>query len=127
MQMQVIHTLPRVAAGVGHDAVALTIQALIACHFGRECQQPAEQSLAIFALGVTHRRDVPSWYHQQVHRRLRVDVPERQGMGRAFDDPGGNLTRHDPAKETVSHGALAALPFLPLPPPPRQRSRNAGC
>ena len=84
MQMQVIHALPRVAAGVGHDPIALPIQPFLARHLGGEREQTAEQALAIFALSVTHGRDVPGGNHQQVNRRLGVDVPERERIGRAL-------------------------------------------
>jgi len=120
-----IHALPRVATCIRHHAITIRIQALLTGQLGRKRQQLSQQSLAVLALEITNGSDVPSGDDQQMHGSLGVDVPEREGVGRALDDLGRNLSAHDPAKQTVSHAFPAVARWMQLPRPPAPRFRIA--
>ncbi len=45
---------------------------------------------------------------QDVRRRLRVDIPEGERAGGLGNPLGGNITRHDPAKEAICHPVILA-------------------
>ena len=57
---------------------------------------------------VVQRRDVPAWHDQHVHRRLGVDVVERDQGLVLVDDGCLDLSVHDPAEEAGCHFRLAA-------------------
>src|SRR3954469_16833805 len=80
VQVQVIHALAGILPGVRHDSVALTVQAQLACNLSGKLKQSAEQPFSVGALGIAYRGDVTGGYHEHVHRCLRVDVAEREGI-----------------------------------------------
>src|SRR5262245_60783712 len=66
VEVQVIHTLPRILARVRHDAIAPAIQSELLRHFGGECKGAAKDSLPIPAQGVAYGGDVAGRNHQDV-------------------------------------------------------------
>ena len=62
-------------------------------------------NLIVFGPDVIERRDVPLRHDQDVRRRLRVDVVERENAIVLVDDARGYLPLDDFAEQAVGHGA----------------------
>ncbi len=87
VDVEMIDGLAAVRAGVDHHAVAVS-ETLVAGNLRRREQQVSEQPRMLFA-GVRQRGNMFPGHHKKVHRRLRVDVAERDaavvlvdGLGR---------------------------------------------
>ena len=100
VDMQVEHRLPRPGAVVDHGAIALRFQSPLTRQLRRHQKKMAEQRL-VFGEGLLERGEVLSRKHQQVDRRLRVNVFDRHGALVLMNDFGGNLAVDDPAEEAI--------------------------
>src|SRR4051812_13532254 len=104
MDVQVVHRLPSVGAGIDHRAVAPGDA------FGRGDLRGGEHDLSYqrWIAGLVERRDVYTGDDENVRRRLRVDVAEGDGMLVLPYDPGGNLAANNPAEEAgIGHVVLS--------------------
>ena len=99
VDVEMIHGLAAVLAGVDHHAVALG-QALLAGDLGGGPQQVAEQR-AVALIGIGQRGDVFARRHQHMHRRLRVNVREGVAELVLVDRRGGDASVNDLAKEAT--------------------------
>src|SRR5919112_4444950 len=123
--MQMIHALPRIPSGIGHDPIAIGVESLLARQLGRKCQEPSQQTFTVRILEITNRSHMPGGDDQKMHGRLGVDIPERESLLRSLDDLGRNLSGHNPAKQTVRHAVPAIVRWMRLQPRPEPRSRSA--
>ena len=94
--MQVKHALARPLAVVHHQAEGVA-HALLLGDARRRVQQVAED-IAILRAGVRQPGDGLLGDHQDMHRRLRVDVPEGQAAIILIDDVGRDLAVNDLAE-----------------------------
>ena len=116
VQMQMIHALPRISSGIGHDPIAIGIQSLLARDLGRKRQEASEQTFAVRSIEITNRSHMSGGNDQKMHGRLGVDIPERESLLRPLHDLRRNLSSHNPAKQTVSHVVPAIVRWLQLQP-----------
>jgi len=100
VDVQVEHGLPRPGAVVDYGAIALRIQSALPRQLSRDKKKVAEQRL-VFGEGLLERGEVLARYHQQVDRRLRVNVLDRHGALVLMNDFGGDLAADDSAKEAI--------------------------
>jgi hypothetical protein len=66
----------------------------------RHKKKMAQQRL-VFGKGLPQRGEVLSWKHQQVDRRLRVNVFNRHGALVLMNDFSGDLAVDDSAEEAI--------------------------
>lgn len=101
MHVQVKNSLPRVRVCIQYEAIAGFGHALAARELGGELRHLAEN------FGISHRargRNVLAGNHEDVHWRLRIDVPERDAVVRLGDHRRLNLLPGNSAEEArVSH------------------------
>jgi hypothetical protein len=101
MEVEVIDGLASIFACVDDYAVALA-EGFVARNFCRNPQEMTEERLVAFA-GVRERGDVPARHHQQMDRRLRMNVGEGVTLVVLIDSGRGNASVNDLAKE-AAHG-----------------------
>ena len=99
VKMQMIDGLAAIRAGVDHDPVA-AIEPRFARHCGGLRHQVSQQGGVLF-LGMRLRRDVLFGDHQQVRRRLRIDVRKTKAQFILIHPLGWNSARNDLAKKTI--------------------------
>jgi hypothetical protein len=105
MEMEVLDALLRVRAGIDHGPVSGLCHTLLIRYAGSRRRYSGNQ-LRVFGRGHGEIRHVPAGNHNDVDRRLRIDVPKCQ-YGIVFvHDLSRNLTGHDPAEEAVRHGSV---------------------
>src|SRR5215208_2816114 len=75
VQMQMIHALPRILAGIRHNPITIAVEPLLTRDLRRKGEQPAEKPLFLGSLGLADRSHVLDWDDQHMHRRLGIDVP----------------------------------------------------
>src|SRR5437763_544248 len=96
VQMHVADGLHAVRSGVDEDTESAVGDPLIARHTQREFVHPGDQAPV---LHLVQRRDVLLGDDAHVHRRLRIDVREREQL-RAFRAPfGGSASAETPSAE----------------------------
>lgn len=105
MHMQVRNALLRVRAVI-HDApIAALGYALLFGNVCRSTRDPTDEPL--ISLGQTGKVDnMLAWNHQHMHRRLRIDVAERNHVSVLEHDVSLDLTLSDLAKEAVGHRSV---------------------
>lgn len=99
--VDVEHRLPCRGTGV-EDEAELTVGLLRGDLLG-EVHEASEE----LGVGTGELRDVGvvlPGHHEHVHGRLRVDVPEGDGVLVLSHDVGRQVARDDPAEEAVAHG-----------------------
>src|SRR5690606_22015652 len=94
------HRLARARVRVHDQAVAVLRDPLLRRDRAGRDEQLAEQR-GIRRLDVVHRADVTLRDDQNVQRRLRVDIPERQQLIRLVHDLRRTLPTYDATEETV--------------------------
>ena len=99
MQVQMEHGLPGAAAVVEHGAIAGEQVSLRRQLCGHHLQF-AQQRL-VGALRVMQRRKMPAWANQNVRRRLRTDVFEREHVVVFIDKLRGNFLCADFAEKAI--------------------------
>jgi hypothetical protein len=100
--MQVEHRLSGPRAVVDHRAVSLRFQSSRAGELCRNEEKMAQQR-RVFRLGLLERGQVFAGNHQQVDRRLRVNVCDRHGSVVFVNDLGGSLVVNDSAEKAIRH------------------------
>jgi hypothetical protein len=75
MKMNVINRLPTITVAVDHQAIASLSEILLSGQLRRHEHHFAHQ-LAILWLQIIQRGDMPAGHHQQMRRRLRIDVAQ---------------------------------------------------
>src|SRR5690349_20137764 len=90
VNVEEVHRLPRVRAGIDHRAVAAGDALRRGDLRGGEHDLSHERRIARFV----ERRDVYAGDHEHMRRRPRIDVAEGDGMLVLPYDPGGNLAAH---------------------------------
>jgi hypothetical protein len=96
MDVEMLDGLAAVFSGVDHQAVTLD-QALLAGNFGG-CPQQVSEQRGIRFIGVVHRGDVFSRYHQNMDGRLGVKVGEGVAELVLVDRLRGDASVNDLAK-----------------------------
>jgi hypothetical protein len=77
--------------------------------FARQARRDLEDltdERVIIGFDIEHARDVLSWNEKNMHRRLRLDVPERNDTIVLIDDIGVDLSFDKRAKKTAVHRML---------------------
>jgi hypothetical protein len=112
MHMQVRNALLRVRAVIHNASIAALGYTLL---FGNMCRSPSDLADdPLIPFGQTGKVDnMLAWNHQHVHRRLRIDVAERNHISVLEHDISLDITLSDLAKEAVGHGSVYA-PCLKL-------------
>ena len=109
MQVDVKHRLSGPFIGVEERPISDLGKAA----FLRDERRPADEladDLIVFGSDVVERRNMTLRHDQNVCRRLRVDVAEREHAVVFVDDGRRDLARRDPAEETIgSHDGIVAV------------------
>jgi hypothetical protein len=102
VDMEVIHGLSAVVAGVNDDAVALA-QAFFAGYLGGDPDEVTEQS-GVMSCCLGERGDVFARQDEDVYGRLRVDVREGIGLLIFIDGNGWDASLDDFAEKAAHDG-----------------------
>lgn len=105
--MQMKHALPRIRPHVEHGAISASQTSLLGQRRGLELQVP--QYACFAASGRIQARNVLLRHQQDVRRRTRMDIFERQNVFILEHLPCGYLAGYDLAEKTVLHGGALAL------------------
>src|SRR5687768_5521135 len=105
MQVDVEHGLSRSRIAVEHCPVTGTVVALFFGNVRGGAHHGADQPV-VRRRQVVERRDVLLRDHQDVHRRLRVDVVEGEQLIVFVDLRRGNVTRNDLAEQAAHTSAI---------------------
>lgn len=95
--MQMKDGLARARIAVDHRPVAALCNAFLRRNFSRNLKQSAKQ------LGILRLRIVQGWDglardHQDMHRRLRIDIAKGDDLRILINDVGGDVAGQDPAE-----------------------------
>ena len=94
--------MPRVRIRVDDETITAVSNTLALREIGGE---PRELSHDARIARILHRRNVLTRNDENVDRRLRIDVPERDAIIRLGDDLRRNLFAHDAAEQAIlGHG-----------------------
>jgi hypothetical protein len=104
VQVQVLDGLASVRIGVDHDAVTRLGKSVIPGDPGGEQHQASELNGVV---SIVERGDVSPRDHNEVRRRLRIDVAERDRVIGKSDDVRGYLAVHNSAEEALSDFLLS--------------------
>ena len=120
MEVEVGDRLARVGARIGDQAIARLGDAFALGDpaYGR---QEFTEERGVVRSEVVHALDVLDRHHQDMHRRGRVQVPERVGRIRSFD-----LGRRDRAPDDLAENAVAQIPAACRPRPDRRSTKSSG-
>jgi len=102
VQMEMIHGLAAILAGIHHHAVALDEAAVPGDLRG--CPQQVTEQRTIIQIGIGQRVDVFARHYEHMHRRLRMKV--RKGVAKlVLENRGrGNASFNDLAENTIHGG-----------------------
>lgn len=114
------HGLSGIPADIRHDSVSRLRETMPMRQFFTKQQEPRQQ-VAILIRKIPKRRNMTFWYHQQMDRRLGINVPKCQGLIVLKQDIGRNGSFDDPAEETGTHNTppfdhVERIPDLPYRP-----------
>jgi hypothetical protein len=105
VHVEVRHTLLRIRATIGDAPKARVANALpIRDGGGRPRHFPDERFIGI--ADVSEAGDVLTGDHQDMHRRLRIDISKSQDVTILINDVGGNFSLRDAAKQALGHGSV---------------------
>jgi hypothetical protein len=115
MKVYVKHSLSCGAVGVQNKSVATLRYPQFSRNLFCDQNHFADQR-SIFFFQFVDTLDVFAWYYQNVMRRLRIHIPERDHLFVFKNLVSGNPSLSDPAKDTFSHYfALRRDQVLSLP------------
>jgi hypothetical protein len=77
--MEVKDALTTILSDVGHQAIAVILQAQRASHFCRSKEETTEQ-LSVFDTSIRNRNQGLAWNHEDMNRRLRLNVSKGDDM-----------------------------------------------
>jgi hypothetical protein len=100
--MDVEHRLARIGVAVEYHSIASSGVAVLVGQRGASPDQLANEPV-IVRTKVVQRGNVSARHDEDVHGRLRVDVPESYDPIVLVDDGAGDLPRDDLAEETILH------------------------
>eukprot|EP00274_Cyanoptyche_gloeocystis_P005014 CAMPEP_0196654120 /NCGR_PEP_ID=MMETSP1086-20130531/3802_1 /TAXON_ID=77921 /ORGANISM="Cyanoptyche gloeocystis , Strain SAG4.97" /LENGTH=136 /DNA_ID=CAMNT_0041985693 /DNA_START=912 /DNA_END=1322 /DNA_ORIENTATION=+ len=80
MDVEVIYGLPAREAVVDHESVTVLQAWLLPCNLGRGAEQVAHDGVVLARFDVGHPSDELLRHQHDVHRRLRVHVPEGEHL-----------------------------------------------
>ena len=100
--MEMGHRLTAVGAGVGQEPEPAFGDPLLLCDRSRRQDNPSQQHVMAFR-NLEHRRDMPLRQQQHVHRRLGIDVTDRQDLIVLIDALGGNSAGNDFTEDAIRH------------------------
>jgi hypothetical protein len=103
MQMQVMHFLPTLGPGVGHDpksTLRVGPATLLQRQSGRQRHHPTDQRLVLWAK-LRHGIDVRLGNHQKMHGCPRIDVVKSEYLLVFIDLATGNLTGRNLTKKAI--------------------------
>ena len=92
--MEMGYFLTTVSSVIDDHPVAVSIESLSGCNLGDFYEQVPHE-VPVNCLDVGQPGDFFPGYHQNVYRRLRVDIAESQATIVLKDDIGGNLSVDD--------------------------------
>jgi hypothetical protein len=101
--VQVLHALPAVAAQIGYQPK--TIRAVLRPELGCDVQQVTES----FLVGVVSVFKRMTRYHQQVNRRLRLDIGESNTRLILIDERDRDFAACNFAKDGFRHNNLSVM------------------
>jgi hypothetical protein len=102
MKMNVKNALPRIGTGIDDQAKTALREPIVAGQFLSDGKNLADQLLIAF-FEIQNGSDVPSGNDQNMDRRLRIDVPERNHRTVLVYDVSLNFSVDDAAKKTRIH------------------------
>ncbi len=94
--------LPGPGTIIDHRTITLRIEPPLTGQLSRHKKEVAEQGL-VFRCSLPERRNVFSWEDQQMDRRLRMNVLDRDRLFVLMHYFGGNLAIDNLAEEAISH------------------------
>jgi len=94
--------LPGLRIAVEHRPVA-AIRVSILAREGRGTAHHLADELIVVRGQIVEGGDVPARHDEDVHRRLRIDVPERDHPLVGMDDVCRDVPSRDPAEQAVCH------------------------
>jgi len=106
--MQVEHGLARLAIAVEDRSISALAESLVGRQLSGASQHPADQRV-IVPTEIVGGRDVLSGNDEQVHRRLRIDVAERDEIVVFVHNRRRNLAGDDAAEQAVHPGMIDRL------------------
>src|SRR6516225_8768986 len=107
-EMEMEYGLPRPGVRVRDETIPLRDDALLARDLRREEREAADHRRILRRI---ERRDVLARDHEDMRRRLRRDIAERDEPCVLGDDRGGDLLARDAAEEAVvRHGRAPSKP-----------------
>lgn len=102
--MQMVHALPRVRANIGYHSVTSG-----ETFFGRELVDHSKylaEKLLVLVFKLLDRGQVFPGDNQDVGRSYWIDIAKGDHAVRFAYDIGVDLSRHDPAEQTIAHRRL---------------------
>lgn len=102
VKVQMKDGLPAVPARIGDHAESRGSKPLVVRNLGAGQEETAEERL-IGLIRILKRSDVTLGNHQRMHRRLGIDIVERQSFFVLVDDRGRNTPFDDTAEYAGAH------------------------
>ena len=105
MEVDMENGLSGIGSRIRHDAISRLRNTLVTRDLDARLHHPAQETGISFGK-IRHRRDMPTWDHENMHRSLRIDVLERDKLVILIHGFGGNAPRDNSAEKTIAHWLL---------------------